>query len=170
VTRVTGPLALSDFEPEALYARDQWYVHEVLSIDPVAREVTARIDTERLGPIAAAQRPHPGHEPHLPGAIAIQVTGTLGNLHAVYLVGLRPSEGWVGYGTKIASARFHKLGRLGPPIVARLSEHRKRQFRGAWFFDYRFRFEQEEGVVFESEQTAVWQQQARSLPADGDRS
>ena len=150
------PGILEDFEREALYDPSAWFVHEVLGIDREAHRITALVDTTRLGPFVEAQRPHAGHERHVPGAIAIQVTGTLGNLHAVYVMGLRPTEGWVGYGTHVRDARFRRMGTIGPPVIAVAECYRRRQLRGVWFLDYRFRFEQENEPVYESEQTAIW--------------
>jgi hypothetical protein len=88
--------------------------------------------------------------------VVIQMTATLGNLHAVYVLGLRPSEGWVGFGAKVTMARFPSLGRIGPPVDAELRSTRVRKLRGSWFAEYAFRFEQEGRTVYESEQTAVW--------------
>lgn len=150
-----------EFEREALYDPAHWYVHDVLELDADAHRVVGLVDTARLGALVEAQRPWPGHERHLPGAIAMQITGTLGNLHAVCVMGLRASEGWVGFGTHVRDARFRKAGLIGPPIRAAAEAHRRRQLRGTWFLDYRFRYEQEGEVVFESEQTAVW---TRRLP------
>lgn len=145
-----------DFGRECLYEPSHWFLHELRELDPAKGRVVGVIDTTRLGGYPAAQRQVGPHAPHVPGAIAIQVTGTLGNLHATYILGLRPSEGWVGYGTHVKDARFHRLARLGPPVVATLHEKRRRQWQGSWFLTYRFRFEQEGEPVFESEQTAVW--------------
>ncbi len=145
-----------DFDKECLYGPEAWFVHDVLEIDAVADRVVASIDTTRLGALVDAQRDRAGHPKHFPGAVAVQVTGTLGNLHAVYVVGLRPSQGWVGFGTHIKAARFPSMGRIGPPVTASVTVTRKRQFRGTWFFDYQFKFEQEERVCYQSEQTAAW--------------
>lgn len=145
-----------DFEAEALYAPEAWFVHDVLEIDVDGGRVVGLIDTTRLGALVDAQRTHPGHHKHLPGAVAIQVTGTLGNLHAVYALGLRPSQGWVGYGTHVREARFRRMGAVGPPVVAELRATRARNLRGTWFVDYAFRFDQEGELVFESRQIAAW--------------
>ena len=150
-----------DFERECLYAPSQWYVHDVLKIDRETHEIVALLDTTRIGALVEAQQPHPGHPPHVPGAVAIQLTGTLGNLHAVYVLGLRPSQGWVGYGTQVKHARFHKIGRIGPPVLASAIAKKRRNFRGAWFLDYQFEFTQDGELVYESEQSAVWQQAAK---------
>lgn len=145
-----------DFAAESLYHPSWWCVHDVLEIDREAGRVVALIDTTRLGDLVEAQRPWPGHERHLPGAVAIQVTGTLGNLHAVYVLGLKCSEGWVGYGTHVKEARFRRIGRIGPPVRAELVNLKKRFVSNVWFLSYRFRFEQDGEAIYESEQTAAW--------------
>lgn len=145
-----------DFVDECLYEPDAWFVHDLLQIDAASDRVVAWVDTTRLGRLVDAQRPWAGHPKHLPGAVVVQITGTLGNLHAVYVLDARPSQGWVGFGTHIKSARFPSMGRIGPPVTATLVVARKRRFRGTWFLDYAFTFEQEGRVCYESEQTAAW--------------
>jgi hypothetical protein len=145
-----------DFPQECLYDPSHWFLHELRELDREKGRVVGVMDTTRLGGYDRAQRLVGAHELHVPGAVAIQVTGTLGNLHATYVLGLRPSEGWVGYGTHVKDARFKKLARIGPPVVAELQEHRRRQWQGSWFLTYRFRFVQDDEPVFESEQVAVW--------------
>ena len=145
-----------DFERESLYAPDQWYLHDVLELDESNHRVVGLLDTTRIGRVVEAQRPWPAHPKHLPGAVAIQMTGTLGNLHAVYLMGLRLTEGWVGYGTHVTTARFKKMGAIGPPILATATSTRRRHLRGTWFIDYTFHFEQEGELVYTSQQTAAW--------------
>lgn len=145
-----------DFIHECLYAPDAWFIHDVLEIDREGGRVLAWIDTTRLGPLVQAQRTWPGHDKHFPGAIAIQVTGTLGQLHATYVMDLRASEGWVGFGTHVKQARFPSMGRIGPPATAEIRATRTRRIRGTWFIDYAFRYEQEGRLFYESEQTAAW--------------
>lgn len=145
-----------DFARECLYDPAHWYVHDVLSIDRELGRVVAQVDTTRLGALVDAQNPWKGHLKHVPGAVMIQITGTLGNLHAVYVMDLRPTEGWVGYGTHVRSARFPSFGRIGPPMQVELLTTRTRRLRGRHFADYKFTYTQEERVVYESEQAAVW--------------
>lgn len=145
-----------DFHLECLYAPEAWFVHDLLTLDRQAGRVVALVDTTRLGALVDAQRTWPGHEKHFPGAIAVQVTGTLGQLHATYIMGLRATEGWFGFGTHVKKARFPSMGRIGPPVQAALQCNRSRQLRGVWFVDYAFRYEQEGRVIYESEQTAAW--------------
>lgn len=145
-----------DFATECLYAPDQWYVHDLLAIDAEAGIVRGRVDTTRLGALVDAQQVTPGHPRHVPGAVMVQITGTLGNLHAVYVLGLRPSQGWSGFGTHVKGARFPSLGRIGPPMDVELRVTRIRRFRGRTFAEYAFRYEQEGRDVYLSEQAAIW--------------
>lgn len=148
-----------DFEREALYSRPAWVLTRLHAIHASGR-VVAEIDTTQLGPLfgplVEAQQVNAAHPRHVPGALLVQATATLGNLHAVYALGLRPSEGWAGFGTHLRRARFGRLGKLGPPVQATLTPQRVRQLRGTWFTEYAFLFEQEGQVLYESEQTAAW--------------
>jgi len=145
-----------DFAEESLYEPDCWYLHDLVELDRDAQRIIGWTDTTRLGRLVDAQRPLPGHPKHVPGAVAVQLTGTLGNLHAAYLLDLRPSRGWIGYGTHLARARFRRMGAIGPPLISIATCTRHRRLRGTWFLEYTFRFEQEGEVVYESEQTAAW--------------
>jgi hypothetical protein len=131
-------------------------------MDTESGVLVGRLDTERIGHLVDAQRPWEGHPKHVPGAVVIQMTGTLANLHAFYALGLRGSEGWTGYGVVIKRARFHRLGKIGPDVIARLEVTKTRQFAGKRFISYAFRFEQEGELFYRSDQTAVWYR-----PADG---
>jgi hypothetical protein len=74
----------------------------------------------------------------------------------VYCLGLRPSAGWVGFGTHLKLARFPTMGVIGPPLDLHLKTLRSRNLRGTVFNDYRFDFVQEGRKVYESEQTAAF--------------
>ncbi|NOY26272.1 MAG: hypothetical protein GXP62_10410 [Oligoflexia bacterium] len=145
-----------DFAEECLYEPSAWYIHDLLELDVDRGRVVAWIDTTRLGPLVQAQRPWPGHDKHFPGAIAVQVTSTLGQIHATYCAGLRATQGWVGFGTHLRKARFPSMGVIGPPATATLQEKRRRQIRGTWFFDYDFCYRQGDRVFYESTQTGAW--------------
>jgi hypothetical protein len=153
-----------DFADEAMYGPEGWYVHRLLGVDKEARQVVAEIDTTRIDWLVGAQREVSGHQKHIPAAVVIQATGTLGQLYAVYALGLRATEGWAGYGTHIRQARFGRMGLIGPPVVATVTCTKQRQILGTWFCDFDFRFEQEREVVYASVQTAAWRRQA---PVDG---
>ncbi len=149
-----------EFRAESLYEPDLWYVHDLRSWD--ADHVVGVCDTAQLAgdPIVAAQRPWPGQPKHVPGIVMIQITGTLGNVHAVLGLGLRMSEGWVGFGTNILDAKFRGLGQLGPPLDCELRVEDLRRLDGALFVTYRFRFRQADKTIYSSRQRAAWRRTA----------
>ena len=164
--RYPPPVPLpEEFTRESLYEPEFWFIDELVELEVDETEhldrLVALCDTRRLGegPIVAAQRPWPAQPKHVPGIVMVQITGTLGNLHAVCALGLRMSEGWVGFGTNIHSARFRGLGRIGPPLRCELQVERLRKLGAALFVTYNFRFEQEGQVIYQSRQSASWQQQ-----------
>lgn len=145
-----------DFADECLYDERAWFIHDVLELSAEEGLVRAVMDTTRLGVLVDAQRVLPGHPKHLPGAVAIQVTGILGQLHAVYNLGLRASEGWSGFGTHVHSAKFHSMGEIGPPVMLEARVLRHRQLQGTHFLRFAFDYRQEGRRVFHSEQSAAW--------------
>jgi hypothetical protein len=147
-----------DYAEQALYAPDAWFVHDLIELDAEAGKVVGLVDTTRLGPLVDAQIVRPGHPKHFPGAVAVQITGTLGQIHAIYVLGLRSSDGWSGFGTHILDARFRKLGEIGPPVVATCHATRVRNLRGTRFIDYTFVFTQDDEPIYESKQRAAWVQ------------
>lgn len=155
-----GEALLQRFDGEALYDRSGWFVHRLVGLDRDARQVVGELDTTRLGALVTAQREVGGHERHVPAAIVIQMTGTLGHLWAVLGRGLRASDGWHGYGTHIHKARFSRLGLVGPPAQMTATCTRERQLRGTWFLDFDFVLRQEGEVVYRSKQSAAWRQGA----------
>lgn len=153
------------FRAESLYAPDQWYLHDLLEHD--AEHVVALCDTSTLArsPIVLAQQPWPGQPKHVPGIIMLQITGTLGNLHAVLGLGLRMSEGWVGFGTNILEARFRGLGELGPALRCELEVEDLRRLEGSLFVTYAFRFSQNDRNIYKSRQRAAWRRTTGDQPA-----
>lgn len=159
---------LDDFAGESMYARDAWFLHEILELDTEAKRLVGRLDTTRLGFLVDQQRDWPLHERHLPGAVAVQMTATLGQLYAIHLKGLRASEGWVGFGTHIHKAKFGNLGRIGPPVEAAVTGVRERRLRGTWFLELAFRYTQEGKDLYVSTQTSAFvQSEHRGALDDG---
>jgi len=146
-----------DFARESLYAPEAWFVQDA-TLFPEEQRLEATCDTTRLGPLVDAQRVWPGHDHHFPGAVAIQITGTLGQLYAVYMLDLRPTKGWIGFGTHIRDARFRKIGEIGPPVRCHARLESCRDFRGTLFTTFAFRFEQHGEEIYRSRQTAAWKQ------------
>ncbi|MCA9571627.1 MAG: hypothetical protein KC656_27500 [Myxococcales bacterium] len=150
---------LADFEQQAMYDRSAWFVDEVLEIVPETHTVRALMHTTHL-PFVDAQRDLPGHPRHVPAAIAIQATGTLGLLYATYVLGLRATDGWSGFGTKIEGARWGSLARIGPPVEMRCTCVKTRELRGTRFCWFGFEFVQEDAWVYRSRQSAAWRRVA----------
>lgn len=156
MTDQAPPNILAAFAPESLYTPDQWYVHDILEHDQ--DRVIGICDTSRLAdhPLVLAQRPWPAQPKHVPGVIMVQITGTLGNFHAVMCLGLKMTEGWAGFGTNILDAKFRGLGRIGPVMRCELKVEESRELRGTRFVTYAFRYEQEGRVIYTSRQRASW--------------
>ena len=144
----------ADFVHESLYAKDAWFVHELIEVSE--ERVRAIMDTTKLGPLVDAQNEVGGHQKHVPAAIMIHTTATLANLHVVYALDIRPSDGWAGYGTKVTKARFPTMGEIGPEaeLVATCVKHR--EVRGCHFLDYEFDYSQNGETFFRSQQSCVW--------------
>lgn len=144
------------FAAESLYTPDQWYVHDVLELGEGRVVGVCETESLRAHPLVLAQRSWPNQPKHVPGAVMVQITGTLGNIHAVCVLGLRMSEGWVGFGTNILEAKFRGLGRIGPPLRCELRVEDVRRLEGAVFVTYAFRFRQEDAPIYSSRQRAVF--------------
>lgn len=145
-----------DYDAESLYAPEAWFVHDLAEIDPEGSRIVGVLDTTRIGWLVDAQRTVAGHEPHVPAAVAVQMTGTLAGMHAVYVLGMRSTEGWFGYGTHVHQAKFPAMGRIGPPVYAECRAVSVRDIRKTRFIRYAYRYTQEDRVIYESEQTAAW--------------
>jgi 3-hydroxymyristoyl/3-hydroxydecanoyl-(acyl carrier protein) dehydratase len=99
------------------------------------------------------------------GAVIIHATGSLGFIHAYYLLGLRHAEGWIGYGTHIHRAVFRKLVEPGAPIVATCTATKIRAGKSRYLVRYGFEFRHEGALCYEGDQTAVWMKVAEGQPA-----
>jgi hypothetical protein len=145
------------FVADCPYAPEAILFDEILETDPGKGLVVARMPTHEQLPFTASQRAHPERHPrHVSGAVMVHVTGMLGFAHAYYVLGLRHADGWIGYGTHIASARYGRLATIGPPLRLECRATQVRRIRGSIYVRYAFRFEQEGEIVYESEQGAVW--------------
>jgi hypothetical protein len=144
------------FAAESLYTPDQWYVDELVELGE--QRVVGICDTSKLvdHPLVLAQRPWLAQPKHIPGAVMVQITGTLGNIHAVLCLGLRMSEGWAGFGTNILDAKFRGLGQLGPALQCELTVEESRELRGTRFVTYVFRYQQDGRTIYTSRQRASW--------------
>jgi hypothetical protein len=145
------------FVADCPYAPDAILFDEIVAVDRDAGSVVARMPTRDDLPLTALQRTHPLRHPrHVSGALMVHVTGMLGFAHAYFVLDLRHADGWIGYGTHIHEARYGRLATIGPPLVLECRATGVRRIRGTIYVRYTFRFEQEDEVVYESEQGAVW--------------
>ena len=144
------------FAAESLYTRDQWYIDALVSYDET--HVIGICDTAKLvdHPLVVAQRPWAAQPKHVPGAVMVLITGTLGNLHAVLSLGLRMSEGWSGFGTNILDAKFRGMGHIGPAMRCELRVEDSRELKGNLFVTYAFRYTQDGRTIYTSRQRASW--------------
>jgi len=139
------------------YAPDVLFLDQILEIDPDKRVVVCRMPTDRPLPLTESQRGHPVRHPkHVAGAVMVHATGMLGFVHAYYLLGLRHSDGWIGYGTHIHRVVFRKLVTPGAPIIARCVTTRERLGKERHLVRYSFEFRHEGQICYEGDQTAVW--------------
>ncbi len=145
-----------DFAAESLYGPEAWFIHDLVEVDVDGRRIVGSLDTTRIGWLVDQHQEIAGHERHLPGAVAVQMTGTLAQLLAIYVLGMRTTEGWFGYGSHVHQAKFPSLGRVGPPVLAECKVLRMRDLRGTRFIRYAYRYTQEGREVYVSEQSAAW--------------
>jgi 3-hydroxymyristoyl/3-hydroxydecanoyl-(acyl carrier protein) dehydratase len=144
-------------------------IDEVLEIDAPNNRVRVRMPTYDELPLTREQRVHPVRHPrHVSGGLMVHMTGMVGFVHAYYVLGLRHSDGWVGYGAKIYSARFRALAKPGEPLILEGRATQVRKGDKSIFGRYVFAFTQGETLVYEGEQSAMWiKVDEASGPADG---
>ncbi|MBI5447084.1 MAG: hypothetical protein HY900_38435 [Deltaproteobacteria bacterium] len=140
-----------------LYAREAFLIDELVRTDAERFEIEARMETRRALPIASLQRGDPElHPRHVSGPEMILATANLGCLHAWAFHGVRWSDGWVGFGTRIHRADFKNLALIGPPLELHSKETRSRLEPQRIVLRYEFRFTQEGRPVYFSDQTAIF--------------
>jgi len=145
------------FVADCPYASEAILFDEILEVDREASRIVARMETRADLPLTALQRVHPERHPrHVAAGIIVHLTGMLGYAHGYFVLDLRNTEGWTGFGTNIQEARFTRLVTIGPPLRAECRATQVRHLRGMLYVKYAFRFEQEGVVVYESQQGAVW--------------
>lgn len=153
---VPGPFA-PEFLDDLFYAPEVFFFDRIERLDRETMTIVCRMPTDQPLPITVAQRGDPRvHPRHVNGGVIMHATGMLGWAHAYHLNGLRHAEGWVGYGTHIHDAKFKKLVTLDAPMFCRATQLRARRLAEKIFATYELVFEQNESVVFESKQSAMW--------------
>lgn len=145
------------FVDDCPYGPGGLLIDEILSIHREESSVRVRMPTHTDLPLTREQRAHPlRHPSHVSGGLMIHMTGMVAFVHAYYLLGLTHRDGWVGYGVRIHGARFHKLSPPGEPLVLECKATRVRRMPKQVFARYDFRFTQEDELVYEGDQTALW--------------
>jgi hypothetical protein len=147
----------SDFLQDLPYDPSVLMFDRLLVLDRNGSRVVCRMPTNGEIPLTDRQRVHPERHPrHVAGGALVHATGMLGFVHAYYLLGLRHSRGWIGYGTHIHGATFRKLVPPGTPIECSCTATKLRLGRRRHVVRYSFEFLHEGEVCYEGDQSAMW--------------
>lgn len=147
----------ASFVDDCPYGPEGIIIDKILEVDVESSRIVARMPSHDELPITRTQRVHPLFHPrHVSGGLMVHVTGIVGFAHAYYVLGLRHSEGWIGYGARIHAARFHAIAGPGEPIVIDCRTTRMRKGSSRVVGRYSFRFTQGDKLVYEGDQTAMF--------------
>ncbi len=145
------------FVADCPYGPGGLLIDDVITIDREKSFVAARMPTHDDLPLTREQRAHPVFHPrHVSGGLMVHMTGMVGFVHAYYVLDLRHSEGWIGYGGRIHSCRFKALAKPGDPLILECRAKQMRRTPKQILARYDLRFLQNEVVVYEGDQTALW--------------
>lgn len=145
------------FVEECFYLPEGLMIDEVLEVNEDESLVRMRMPTHDDLPITRLQKVHPTRHPrHVSGGLIIHMTGVAGMVHAYYVLGLRHSEGWVGYGGAIHKGRYKNLAVPGEPIEITCKATRVRRRTKTIVARYDLLFTQQGKPVYEGDQTAMW--------------
>jgi len=146
-----------EFVADCPYEPGAICIDEIVEIDKEAGLIRARMPTHPNLPLTRAQRAHPVRHPrHVSGGFMVHLTGILGFMHTYYVLGLRHADGWIGYGGRIYDARFAALATMGPPLDLEVRATKVRQRENQVFGRYEFRFTQEDKLIYQGDQAAMW--------------
>jgi 3-hydroxymyristoyl/3-hydroxydecanoyl-(acyl carrier protein) dehydratase len=147
-----------DFVADSPYGPGGLLLDEILEIDTEGSRITARMLTHDELPLTREQRAHPKRHPrHVSGGLMVHMTGMIAFAHGYYILGLRHSDGWIGYGGRIHGARFKALAPPGESLVLECTATQMRLTETSCLARYAFRFTQGATLIYESDQTALWQ-------------
>lgn len=145
------------FVADCPYGPEGLLIDEVISIDAEGQSVVVRMPTHDDLPLTREQRVHPLFHPrHVSGGLMVHMTGMVAFVHSYYVLGLRHSEGWIGYGGRIHSARFRALAKPGMPLLLECKAKQMRRTPKQVLARYDLRFTQDGVLVYEGDQTALW--------------
>ena len=143
-------------------------IDDVLRIDEKESLVVARMPTHDELPLTREQRAHPVFHPrHVSGGLMVHMTGMVAYVHAYHLLGLRHADGWVGWGARIRSARFKALAKPGEPMELACKATTVRRSTSTILATYDFTFTQAGTLIYEGDQTALWQRITETTPPEG---
>ena len=146
------------FVDDCPYGPGGLLLDELLRVDVDASVVVARMPTFDDLPLTREQRAHPVRHPrHVSGGLMVHMTGMIAFVHAYYVLGLRHADGWIGYGGRIHGARFKALAKPGEPMELECRAKETRKTDKSVLARYDFTFTQAGTVVYEGDQTALWQ-------------
>ena len=145
------------FVADCPYGPEALLIDELLEVDREKSMVKVRMPVNAELPLTNAQRTHPlKHPRHVSGGLMVHMTGMVGFVHAYYVLDLRHADGWVGYGVKIHHARFHALADMSAPLVLKGWATHVRQGSKNTLARYGLQFTQNDKLVYEGDQTAMW--------------
>ncbi len=146
------------FVADCPYGPGGLLIDELLNVDREGSLVRVRMPTHDDLPLTREQRAHPVKHPrHVSGGLMVHMTGMVASVHSYYVWDLRHADGWIGYGGRIHGARFKALARPGEPMVLECRAKETRRTPGRVLARYDFRFTQGDTLVYEGDQTALWQ-------------
>jgi hypothetical protein len=146
-----------DFAADSPYGPGGLLLDAILEVDRSAQRLVGQMPTSDDLPLTCEQRAHPQHHPrHVSGGLMVHMTGMIGFAHAYYILDLRHSDGWIGYGGKIYAARFHALAPPGTPLQLEVRATEVRSRGHQIFARYLFRFTQGDTLVYTGDQAALW--------------
>jgi 3-hydroxymyristoyl/3-hydroxydecanoyl-(acyl carrier protein) dehydratase len=146
-----------EFIADCPYGPGGLLIDEILEIRPADDFVAVRMPTHEDLPLTREQRVHPVMHPrHVSGGLMVHMTGMVAFVHTYYVMGLKHADGWIGYGARIRSARFHALATPGAPLRLECKATQLRKTPKMVLARYDFRFFQEGKLVYEGDQTALW--------------
>ncbi len=149
------------FVADCPYGPGGLLIDDIVEIDEANSRVVARFPTDTSLPLTREQRNDPVRHPaHVSGGLMVHMTGMVGFVHAYYVLGLRHADGWIGYGVRIHDARFAALASPGQPMLLEGTATRVRHIREQYFVRYQLRFTQGDTLVYEGDQSAIWQKVA----------
>lgn len=145
------------FIADCPYAPEALLIDELLEVDREKSMVRVSMPAHAELPLTRSQRVHPKKHPqHVSGGLMVHMTGMVGFVHAYYVLDLRHSDGWTGYGVKIHHARFHNLAVMGEPLILKGWTTQLRRGAKNILGRYGLEFTQGGKLIYEGDQTAMW--------------